>query len=112
MIKKILQKTLASLGFDVKVLMQGINTWSIKLALTENGFAGLVEKLHRIVPDISNQESSEKDVFNDNVEFKRRCLQAFQCTLILRAIEHLTPGKLMVVDIGDSSGTHMLYLKD
>ncbi len=31
---------------------------------------------------------------------------------MLKAIEHLPPGKLTVVDIGDSAGTHMLYLKE
>lgn len=112
MIKKNAQKILRLIGSDAKTVAQRINTWSIKLALTENGFGGLIEKLRKIVPDISNQESSEKDAFNDNIELKRRCLQAFQCTLMLKAIENLSPSKLMVVDIGDSAGTHMIYLQE
>lgn len=112
MIKEIAQKILASTGSDARVVAQRIGTWSIRLALTENGFGSLIEKLRETVPDISDQESSEKGIFNDNIELKRRSLQAFQCTLMLKAIENLSPGKLVVVDIGDSAGTHMIYLQE
>ncbi len=64
------------------------------------------------MPDISNQESSEKDKFNDYLELKRRSLQAFQCKMMLKALEGLPHGNLTVADIGDSAGTHMLYLKE
>lgn len=112
MIKEIAQKILASTGSDAKVVAQRLSAWSIKLALTESGFGSLIEKLRATVPDISGQESSEKDVFNDSLELKRRSLQAFQCTLMLKAIENLSPAKLVVVDIGDSAGTHMIYLQE
>jgi len=64
------------------------------------------------VPDISNQEESGKDIFNNYWELKRRALQSFQCSMMLKALEHLPPMGLTVVDVGDSAGTHMLYLRE
>ena len=112
MTKLFLKKMLITFGCDPKRLSQRFNKWSIRLALRENGFSSLVGKLRKIVPDISHQESSEKDVFNDYWEIKRRALQAFQCDLMLMVLGLLRSEKLTVVDIGDSAGTHMLYLKE
>ena len=50
--------------------------------------------------------------FNDYWELKRRALQAFQCNMMLKAVESFSDNSLTVVDIGDSAGTHMLYLKE
>ena len=88
-----------------------LSKWSIRMCIAENGYEELLEKLKKIVPDISNQEESEKESFNDYWELKRRALQAFQCSLMLKALEYFSGNNLMVVDIGDSAGTHMLYLK-
>ena len=88
-----------------------LSKWSIKMCIAENVYGVLLEKLRTIVPDISNQEEGEKDSFNDYWELKRRALQAFQCSLMLKALEYFSGNNLMVVDIGDSAGTHMLYLK-
>lgn len=112
MFKTILKKILITFGFNITNIIQGLSKWSIKLALTENGLNKLVEKLRKIAPDISDQESSVKDTFNDYWEFKRRCLQAFQCSEMIKALNHQPSAKLTVVDIGDSAGTHMLYLKE
>jgi len=65
-----------------------------------------------MVPDISAQESRESPNFNDYGELKRRGLHAFQCTLMLKALKNYTKKKMIVVDIGDSAGTHMLYLRE
>lgn len=77
-----------------------------------DGRRDLIEKLRTIVPDVSNQESSEKNLFNDYWELKRRTLQAFQCSLMLKFLDNVNSAELTVVDIGDSAGTHMLYLKE
>lgn|SRR3989338_5948826 len=117
MVKKMLKKiVIACSGCEPallhKILREKFNSWSIKQAVDENRNADMVEKLRLIVPDISQQEESEKVVFNKNCEIKRRALQAFQCTLMLKALEGITCGKITVVDIGDSAGTHMLYLNE
>ena len=92
--------------------MEKTNAFSIKLALSENKLVDMVENLRSIVPDISNQESSETPSFNKYFELKRRGIQAFQCSLMLKAMNDFKLGELTVCDIGDSAGTHMLYLKE
>ena len=96
----------------LKKAIESFNKFSISLALAENGLGKLVTRLRKIVPDISNQEESEKAIFNHYSEVKRRALQAFQCSLMLKGLENLSAHNLTVVDIGDSAGTHMLYLKE
>jgi hypothetical protein len=88
-----------------------LSKWSIRMAVAENGYWDLLKKLKKIVPDISNQEEDGKEDFNDYWELKRRALQAFQCSLMLKTLEYFSSDNLTVVDIGDSAGTHMLYLK-
>lgn len=109
---RFLKKTLGSIGIDAKNIYERLCGYSIKFALKQNGYAEMVERLRTIVPDISNQESSKASTFNDYWELKRRALQSFQCSMMLKALENLPSGKLTVVDIGDSAGTHMLYLKE
>jgi len=113
--KPVMKSTIKSainiLGLDIRKLMEGLSAWSIKKAYTENDLYGLAVRLREIVPDISQQEESEKDKFNEYYELKRRTLQAFQCRMMMYALENCDIGEITVVDIGDSAGTHMLYLK-
>ena len=111
-IKIMIKKIFTFFGIEPKRFIEQLNAWSIQRAISENGFGARIEKLRTIVPDISSQEESEKYIFNDYLELKRRALQAFQCFLMLRTIENFHSGRLMVADIGDSAGTHMLYLKE
>lgn len=113
MVKKILKKIFKLAGIKPADFAQMISKWSIQSAFSRNGLGCLTEKLRKIVPDISNQQESEKGSFNDYWELKRRALQSFQCSMMFKALEHYSPsGKLTVVDIGDSAGTHMIYLKE
>jgi hypothetical protein len=112
LVKKIGKKVLKHIGIQPAAISQKLACWSVLLAQREQGLSKLVRFLREIVPDISNQESRE--VLNSSAywELKRRTLQAFQCSLMMRAIEDIPKQKLVVADIGDSSGTHMLYLKE
>lgn len=92
-------------------LVESVCRHSVVHASKQSRLEETMARLREIVPDISNQESSERDVFNDYWEYKRRSLQAFQVKLMLKMISMLPKGKKSVVDIGDSAGTHMLYLK-
>lgn len=111
-IKTFVKKGLGIFGIDAKGLYQRIAYWSILKSQKQQGLSDLVQTLRRLAPDISRQESRENPNFNDYWELKRRTLQAFQCELMLKALEGFSKGKLVVVDIGDSAGTHMLYLKE
>ena len=108
---QLVKKIFKALGIDAKLFNEKLGGWSIRRALYENGFNTLVQKLRDIVPDISDQESSEKEIFNDFWDIKRRSLQSFQCNLMLRALKYFSTGRIAVADIGDSAGTHMLYLR-
>lgn len=111
-IKKIVKKGLSICGIDARSLYQKISHWSLVKAGKQQGLSGLVETLRKIAPDISRQESREILNFNAYWELKRRAMHAFQCKLMLQAVENLSTDRLVIADIGDSAGTHMLYLKE
>lgn len=96
----------------LKKITRNISSWSVCRAIVESELIEMVDKLRNIEPDISSQEPGGKEKFDSNIELRRRGLQAFQCRLMLNAIETFTKKQLTVVDIGDSAGTHMLYLKE
>ncbi len=112
MIKKTVKKILIALNLEPIEVFQRFCKTSISLSLRQVGLIKLVRQLKEIVPDISNQEEAYKASLNDYLELKIRGLQAFQCKMMLEAIERLSRGAITVVDIGDSAGTHMLYLKE
>jgi len=110
--KIIAKKGLAIFDLEPKEFYQRIASWSIASALPQNSFSGLVHTLKQIVPDISKQYSRENPEYNAYWELKTRAMHAFQCALMLEAVNDFYSNKLIVVDIGDSAGTHMLYLKE
>lgn len=114
MIKLFSKKILKILRLDINKIIKRLGKWSINSALSEEGFCGLLEKLRKIQPDLSQQYSKNLENFNDYWELNIRGMHAFQCFLMLKALENLAlnDNKVTVVDIGDSSGTHMLYLRE
>jgi hypothetical protein len=78
----------------------------------------MVERLRSLVPDVSQQYSTSS-IDTEALEWRIRGLHAFQVTLALKAIDEIlrTPGSsessaapFTIADIGDSAGTHVLYL--
>ena len=108
--KTSLKNFLKKLGIEPRRFTTIINRLSIQKALEEQGRNGLVKQLAEIVPDITGQYSRKWE-WNEFWEIKVRGLHAFQCSLMVKALETFSPGRITVVDIGDSSGAHMLYLK-
>ena len=108
----LLKEKLKLYGIDIVPMALWLRELSLKKAAVENKWKDSIEELKRIVPDedIVNQEFSEKTE-TSVARLKRRALQAFQCSLMLKALEGRSSRKLTVVDIGDSAGTHMRYLK-
>ena len=111
MLKKI-AKILRGLGIDPVRLYERVAKVSINASLVENGMWPMVKRLKNIVPDISSQYSFGMEQFNDYMYLKMRGIHAFQCSLMLTAISDMSGESLIVIDIGDSSGTHMMYLKE
>lgn len=87
---------------------------SIKSAIAEQGLLGLYHRLTNIVPDITHQYSSFK-IDNKYLPIKVRAQHSFQINLANKAIEMADikgcSKELRIVDIGDSSGTHLQYIK-
>jgi len=97
---------------QIKPLLFQILARSIKSAIKEQGLEKYLVELEKIVPDITDQYSTFK-IDNNYLRIKVRALHAFQVDLVLRAIKnYYIPSETnTVVDIGDSSGTHISYLK-
>jgi hypothetical protein len=83
---------------------------SIVWGIRQQGLRALMEALRKYIPDISGQEFSDGP-YNCYSEIKRRGLQAFQCQFMLDALAGIGKRVVSVVDVGDSAGTHMLYLR-
>jgi len=85
---------------------------SLNSACKEQNLYKIKNKLNKIVPDLTNQYTSFKVEGNYAVN-KVRSLHAFQMSLAIDAINLLDEHKKnhpTIVDIGDSSGTHLQYL--
>jgi hypothetical protein len=80
---------------------------SLKYAINEQGLKDLVMKLEQLVPDINDQYSSF-EVNTPCLRTKVRGLHAFQISLISEAIKDIE--NPVIVDIGDSAGTHLQYI--
>jgi hypothetical protein len=110
-LKPTIKKIAETLGYDLRRITIKIDIVSIRLALQEAGLTGLAAKLAAIVPDLVAQYSRNPE-WDDFLEIKLRGMHAFQTTKMLKALRPFPSPKITVVDIGDSAGTHMLYLKE
>lgn len=81
---------------------------SLRAAGREQRLASLVRRLEHLVPHIDDQYSRFR-VEGTYLETKVRLLHAFQVSLVERVIGEFAD--VTVVDIGDSSGTHLQYLR-
>jgi 2-polyprenyl-3-methyl-5-hydroxy-6-metoxy-1,4-benzoquinol methylase len=89
-------------------LLELILTKSIVSAVKEQGLSGLVSELEKYVPDITDQYSTFK-IDNNYLRKKVRGVHAFQVSLINKVVNRME--KPFIVDIGDSAGTHIQYIK-
>lgn len=89
-------------------ILEKVLIGSMRSALRMQGLDGLKEKLTSLVPDISNQYSGFK-LDTPYLCAKVRGMHAFQISLIDKVIAEF--GSPVIVDIGDSSGTHLSYIR-
>ncbi len=87
---------------------------SVEAAIREQNLTELFIRLPSIVSDITDQYSTYK-TDTPFLQTQVRALHAFQISLVQKAMEMAhhagMGGPLTIVDIGDSSGTHVRYLK-
>ena len=81
---------------------------SLEKAARYQGLADMAERLEKITPDITDQYTSVK-LDSEFARKKARILHAFQISLVDRVIREFY--KVKIVDIGDSAGTHLGYIK-
>lgn len=113
--KAILKKILDLFKIDHSSFKEKTGFYSLCLALRENGFKDLIDRFRKIVPDISKQYSNlNEDILSPYLELKLRMQHAFQINALLDAIQNISTEKpdITIVDIGDSAGTHMIYVRE
>lgn len=81
---------------------------SIQNAVAEQGLAATMRALEHACPDVRSQYTSWA-VESPYMVTKVRAQQSFQVALAASVLDRLHGG--IVVDIGDSAGTHVQYLK-
>ncbi|MFK5974990.1 MAG: hypothetical protein QM493_00655 [Sulfurovum sp.] len=101
----------------IKLIIYGILNKSLLSSNIQRKEKELKKKLTKIVPDLTNQYTTFKiDMNNKYLVNKIRCQHSFQMSIALKAIELLKITRrgedmdINIVDIGDSSGTHLIYL--
>lgn len=80
---------------------------SLKEAVKEQGLVKTMAALKEIMPDITDQYTTFK-LDSEYLKTKARALHAFQVSLAGSVIEKFE--KPVIVDIGDSAGTHLKYV--
>lgn len=101
-----------SFGLDTRAALHAVLARSLTGALREQGLEPLARQLREVVPDIRDQYSRDFDAdeFDRYWAVKIRALHAFQTQLALDAIAGNSRPSF-IVDVGDSSGTHLAYLR-
>ena len=93
-------------------LINKLKVYSLLTSRVINKFQRYVELGEKIIPDLSQQHTS--DINTKLTEYdiiKKRNQQAFQIKFASQNINKLN-GENSIVDIGDSSGAHLLQLKE
>lgn len=108
---KAILRILNYLAFKPSRLLEKIFLLSIRQAACEQNLQDLVERLRIMVPDISNQYTKTK-IEGDYLETKARTQQAFQMRMFEKTVRMQNKRRMNIVDIGDSAGTHLIYIKN
>lgn len=97
---------------SIKSAIYNILNLSLLASNKQRGEKELKDRLSIIVPELTNQYTTfEIDMKNNYLVNKVRCQHSFQISLALQAINLLNKNNnITVVDIGDSAGTHLMYL--
>ncbi len=104
MIEKIKKNRIA------KKIAESLMTGSINAAVKEQELEQIRSKLSQIVKDLSSHRI-HSEIRGEFAETKARSQHAFQMDLLVSAVRKLKRKKLTLVDIGDSAGTHLNYIK-
>ena len=100
----------------IKKIRRFLLVKSLEKSNKQRGGNSLKKRLSEIVPDLGHQYTTFSIDMNDKyVVEKVRFQHTFQMSILLKAIRLLLnkqKKRIAIVDIGDSSGTHILYLNE
>jgi hypothetical protein len=96
-------------------LLENMQIASVRAAAKEQKINKIAVHLSKVVPDLTKQYTTAK-LETEVLRVRARLLHAFQISFTLKAIEYIlrckaNPKSFFIVDVGDSSGTHLQYLK-
>jgi hypothetical protein len=109
-LKRMLTNRLLLWGIHMQEL---IAIKSLYAAIREQGLLPIYHKLTEIVPDITHQYTSF-DVNSEYLKTNVRAQHSFRIFPVNEALQPIrsSPGeRITIVDIGDSAGTHLQYIK-
>jgi len=93
--------------------LESLLTRSLRSAVRSEGLSLVYRSISKIVPDITDQYSAHR-MDTEYLLTKVRAMHAFQMSLATEAIAGSGVSKrqpVTVVDVGDSSGTHLEYIR-
>ncbi len=94
----------------LKKIAEAVLIKSINTAVKEQGLEQIKRDLNKIVSDLSTHRIHSV-IEGEFAETKARGQHAFQMGLLIKAVRMLGKKQLTIVDIGDSAGTHLEYIK-
>jgi hypothetical protein len=111
---RVFKKVARAVGLDPRWLYQNLSVASLNAAARDQGLDKLIANLRRVVPDLSGQYTTDFDSndYDAYWEIKLRGIHAFQVQLAVDAIARVNKQTVTVADIGDSAGTHAIYIND
>jgi hypothetical protein len=113
MIFNLTKKAIRLCGLDTRAIYQKLSAESLRAAIRAQKLAPLCARLREVIPDLRHQYTQTFDEveYHRFWEIKMRGIHAWQSTLVLSAMAHVGRDRLVLVDIGDSSGNHGRYIK-
>lgn len=97
-----------------RVVRKRLLTKSLLESCWQRGEYNLKNKMTLVVSDLTHQYTTRQKDMSDRFSVeKTRCQHAFQIHLALKAIKIMEKSRkesIIIVDIGDSAGTHVSYL--
>jgi len=95
----------------IKKYYDRFRTWSIQKAIVNQGLIARYNQIARLNIDVANQYTST-DSTTEYIKTKILGLHSFQMMLFAQFINGQKEDKWKVFDLGDSSGNHLLYIKN
>jgi hypothetical protein len=113
MILDLAKKAARRCGLDTRAIYHHVSAASLRAAIDAQGLGPLCDKLRGIAPDLRDQYTGafDESEYRRYWEIKMRGLHAWQTGLALSAMARVGRERLVLADIGDSSGNHGRYIK-